>query len=538
MIKSIVFTIVTILILSSILFSYGDSFNVQIDLHYENGDRVPAYELFFIIYPDHKPPFRITPDEIPAQFTLDSGHKYNAELFVNDMFIEGFSIDLISEPTQSFEIYVPTPSGLLFSIFYDDGRTVLEDATISVKSHIGNEWRNLKTAYDGKTYRTWVQSTTYDDNYYTATISLSENINYTVDEIHLDPGESKILIINTSWSKEIDSIKIKTYDNTGSLLKKSKNHYLQILDGNILLREVKIPHFGTLLFDLVPIGEYQLKLIEKISENVFHTWAIEDIVVSGEILVYDIQKESHPITDMNSCNCVSFRFDDLQDFWLTEQQHEIINIFERNNAGLTLGLIGKWNGDDYQNIEFIKSALKNENFELANHGWIHENFSLLSFDEQQTLISDSNEKIFKVFETNPKTFIPPLNAFNQDTLSILEINGFENISSSVHWDEPDSDDVTLNHFPQITEVGYWDNGKQKFVGNNPHKIFEEAIGFSNQYGYAVIMMHPQDFSIFRDGEYTSELDYNALNDLQLLLDMFENSGLDIVPIGQINPKFD
>ena len=73
--------------------------------------------------------------------------------------------------------------------------------------------------------------------------------------------------------------------------------------------------------------------------------------------------------------------------------------------------------------------------------------------------------------------------------------------------------------------------------NDPREIFEEAIEFSNQYGYAVIMMHPQDFSLFRNGEYTSELDYDALNDLQLLLELFENSGLSIVPIGQINQNY-
>jgi hypothetical protein len=50
-------------------------------------------------------------------------------------------------------------------------------------------------------------------------------------------------------------------------------------------------------------------------------------------------------------------------------------------------------------------------------------------------------------------------------------------------------------------------------------------------------MHPQDFSLFRNGEYTSELDYDALNDLQLLLELFENSGLSIVPIGQINQNY-
>ncbi|MCH7647408.1 MAG: hypothetical protein IIA83_02215, partial [Thaumarchaeota archaeon] len=75
MIKSIVTVIFVISLMFGISFSYAESSNVQIDLHYKNNDRVSAYELFFIIYPEHEPPFRITPDEIPAQFTLESGHR-------------------------------------------------------------------------------------------------------------------------------------------------------------------------------------------------------------------------------------------------------------------------------------------------------------------------------------------------------------------------------------------------------------------------------------------------------------------------------
>ena len=530
------YLLVLFMTLSFLSFAYAEQSDIQVDLHYQNGDRVPAYELFFIIYSDHKPPFRITPDEIPAQFTLESGHKYNAELFVNDMFIESFSIDLISNTSQEFDITVPTPSGLLFSIFYDDGYTVLDGAIISVKSHTGNEWRTLKTAYDGETYRTWLQSTTFDDNFYTATISLTDNINYIINEIHLEPGKSETLRITTPWPEKIDRIGIKILDYDGEIIKKSKNHYLQIFSGEILLHEKKIPHFGFVTFTLLPPGEYKLKLIEKFSENIFHTWANKNIIVIGDTLNYEINEEQYPIKNMESCNCISFRFDDIQDFWLTQQQHQVIEIFERNNAGLTLGVIGEWNGNDHQNIEFIKSSLENGNIELANHGWMHENFSLLSFDDQQKLLTDSNNKILQVFDTTPNVFIPPLNAFNQDTLYVLETNGFSHISSSVNWDKPDFNDSKLYHFPQTTEIGYWDNEKQKFVGNNIDNVFLEAIDFSNQYGYAVIMMHPQDFSIFRNGVYTSELDYDALNNLQLLLDMFENSGLKIVPVGKINQK--
>ena len=78
--KSLMFLILFVVTVSFLSFADAETSNVQIDLHYENGDRVPAYELFLIIYPDHKEPFRVIPTEIPAKLTLDDGHFYNAWL--------------------------------------------------------------------------------------------------------------------------------------------------------------------------------------------------------------------------------------------------------------------------------------------------------------------------------------------------------------------------------------------------------------------------------------------------------------------------
>jgi hypothetical protein len=278
-----------------ISFSHADEFNVQIDLHYENGDRVSPYESFFIIYPDHKEPFRIVPTDIPAKLVLEEGHVYNAEFFVNDMFIEGFSIDLISQTSEKFEITVPTPSGLAFSVFYDDGRTLVEDATISVSSHTGFEWRHLKTAYDGKTYRTWVQSTTYDSDHYVATVQLTENIQYVVDEIRLAPGESKTMQITTPWPTQMDYVKIKVFDLDGKVLKKLKNYFVQLIQNDSIIEETRVPHHGIVHLDLLSLGEYELKLIEKISSDVEISWYSKKMILDGSVTLFNIEKNIAPL---------------------------------------------------------------------------------------------------------------------------------------------------------------------------------------------------------------------------------------------------
>ncbi|MGI0015931.1 MAG: hypothetical protein ACREBU_21130, partial [Nitrososphaera sp.] len=38
--------------------------------------------------------------------------------------------------------------------------------------------------------------------------------------------------------------------------------------------------------------------------------------------------------------CIAFRLDDIQDFYLTKSQMEIIRTFENRNTSLTIGVIG------------------------------------------------------------------------------------------------------------------------------------------------------------------------------------------------------
>src|SRR5574341_533686 len=77
---------------------------------------------------------------------------------------------------------------------------------------------------------------------------------------------------------------------------------------------------------------------------------------------------------MTSCNCVAFRLDDIQNYFLNNAQVEIINTFQKNNANLTVGVIGNYFGEDPVITNFLKERLENgtPKIEIANHGWNHE----------------------------------------------------------------------------------------------------------------------------------------------------------------------
>ncbi len=79
-----------------------------------------------------------------------------------------------------------------------------------------------------------------------------------------------------------------------------------------------------------------------------------------------------PAAAAPGCGCVAFRLDHIQDYFLREVQMEVINVFDRKDASLTVGVIGNYFGGDAALVQFVRDkAANNPSFEVANHGWNH-----------------------------------------------------------------------------------------------------------------------------------------------------------------------
>ncbi len=121
-----------------------------------------------------------------------------------------------------------------------------------------------------------------------------------------------------------------------------------------------------------------------------------------------------------SCNCVAFRIDDIQDHWLNNVQIEIVSLFEEKSVPLTMGIIGYHFGEDKKILGMIKKITsETDNFEIANHGWKHEDFSKLAQNQQSNLMKQTNNKISNILGINPTVFVPPFNEFTNDTLTVV-----------------------------------------------------------------------------------------------------------------------
>jgi len=251
---------------------------------------------------------------------------------------------------------------------------------------------------------------------------------------------------------------------------------------------------------------------------------------------------SYSLSQGNSCQCVAFRLDDVEDHYLAEVNMQIMKVFQEKNASLTLGIVGDLFGQDESLV--------------SNHGWNHEDFRRLSKDNQSLLIKATNEKINESLGVRPSVFIAPFDVFNNDTLIALKENGLKYISSIIYYDPGPIgilEDAMPYHFPSTATTSD-DNGTY-WIGI-PHQNTSTQIENSIlKYGFAVVEMHPYEYSTKHDYSYKpfnitdirgtfsyrdfiknwdkARIDWMQIRELELLIDEIRDKGYKIVPIEKL-----
>ena len=242
------------------------------------------------------------------------------------------------------------------------------------------------------------------------------------------------------------------------------------------------------------------------------------------------------LSPLNSCNCVAFRFDDIQKDWLLDVQLEVLETLRENNIPVTIGVIG--NEFEGAVVDHVKQLISEEtsNIEIANHGWKHEDFTLLDINIQSQLMKNTNKKIFDATGQSPKVFIPPFNQANTDTLNAMKQNNFTHYSSSALYSEPPYTLVTsgIYHFPETSTTGGYSKELILFHGLPHTETLKDIQASQKIFGFSVVTLHPQEFSIIKNGTYFNQVDENQIHELELLIDEIQKSDLKIVFLSQIN----
>jgi Lhr-like helicase len=73
-----------------------------------------------------------------------------------------------------------------------------------------------------------------------------------------------------------------------------------------------------------------------------------------------------------------------------------------------------------------------------------------------------------------------------------------------------------------------------FEGVHSEKTFEEIQIGLNNFGFAVVTMHPQEFSMIEDGINTNLVNYKQISELGLLIEKIQDAKLQITFLEEIN----
>ncbi|PIW35510.1 MAG: hypothetical protein COW26_04050 [Nitrosopumilales archaeon CG15_BIG_FIL_POST_REV_8_21_14_020_33_23] len=546
-----------ILLIMTIVFTINLGYSqesgiVQIEVKYTNGDRADFYGMSLIIYQDYnkQPILKKEMVNNPDSVSLPKDHRYKIEVYANGMYGDVGYVDLNSNQ-EKINITIPLSGGLQFNVFYKDGQTPIKSATVSIKSHDGTQWRLGKTNDQGDTIRYWIQSTTKDSDYYTADVYLGEVYLTTLTQIKLIPGltkDQKIIVPIPAIVNDL--IIVSLYKTEFEKVTKQDGDFSVLLKdsiGNIIAKS-NVNIRGEAYFSSIPSNEYSLTILK--NGVVDPLWLEKKAVIIGQENMFKITKNPpSTIPDVidniqtenneliSSCNCVAFRFDDVQDYWLNDVQISYINTFVENEIPLTIGIISDSFGNDQKITKVIKDAASKNKLKIASHGIGNKPFTDFSKQEQEDLVKQSISEILNSVGIRPQIFIPPQNKYNNDTKQVLIENKFTHISGSVLLGESPPyplEGEKLYRFPQDATTGKYSLEKNLFVGISSIDTYSDAINSLKKYGFAVITSHPQEFSTIQNGTYVNQINKEQINELESLIQKLQSNGIRIVSIDKIN----
>src|SRR5689334_15116266 len=236
------------------------------------------------------------------------------------------------------------------------------------------------------------------------------------------------------------------------------------------------------------------------------------------------------------CKCVVFRLDDVNSDFLTKVQINLMDQFISQNQSISLGLIMHRIDPASAVVEKVKEGKQKGLFELDLHGWDHVDYSQLSKEEQLGTLQQASDKMNTIFGQRSQVFIPPYNKFNGDTIGVLQSVGVRIFSSDTSADKnpyfvangmnEGRSDVTLYHLPAMTSFKD-DNGNGTWIKVPIQTILNDVDDSVNRYGYAVVLLHPQNFAKMENNVFVDTVDENEIKDLSLLISQIKSAHLRI-----------
>ena len=515
-----------------------------------NDDLIAHWGLSVEVYQNNSKEIYLELNPAANPFVIDSlplGHTYVVDVFRHDMF-GGFSKVKMSEPTQQITTKIYSLAGVEFEVLYSDDSPV-SGALVEIFSHDGTKWGETITDNRGKSERLWLQQTAKQaEEYYSVTISLNEDFIHSIKKITLNNGFNDVRVA-TSWEHIVDDlITVKLYHSpTNPVTQYDGEFMVELYDVDLnKVRTSKIDSHGEAYFSNLEMNNYYLNVLsipEYASEKPT-LWALKKILIAKDNTFFKIFAFDHDLVESKTkpvlfespditCNCVSFRLDNVQDDYLNNVQMKIVELFEQKNQALTIGVIGTSFGSDDVLVNFLKESIEdNSQLEIANQ---ISDTVITSLDpaEQHKLIRDTNKVISDNLGVSPSVIIPPFGIYDDNTVSVLEQEGIDTISSTSSLDLPPySFDGSILYFPSTTASNVIEPGKF-WHGKTSTQVIDDIEFSMRDYGFAVVQLYPQEHSIRSGWNFDNTVDIKQLYELSIMIDKVNEKGLTIVPLGNI-----
>lgn len=250
--------------------------------------------------------------------------------------------------------------------------------------------------------------------------------------------------------------------------------------------------------------------------GILFTMALANTKTKNEASATSVSSSSPPPL-LSSCKCVIFRFDDVQGWWEHDIQKTVLSTYIHMHTKVTPAVVMVKYGNDTGVVETVKAGQRTGLFEVALHGWHHDNFSAKTLDEQTSDMAKANAKLERLNGVRSNIFVAPYDAVNNDTLKAMQANNLTVLSADANQ--------LPSVFPQIDNetgianvpftVNFIDQNRPlQANGKTSQQILEEIRASIDTNGYAVLLSHPQDFALI-DASGSETMILPQINNTQL-----------------------
>lgn len=232
---------------------------------------------------------------------------------------------------------------------------------------------------------------------------------------------------------------------------------------------------------------------------------------------------------------VVFRNDDVD--IPSEQFKNFNNVFVDNEVPITHGIVPEWfkqNSEDYEAQCEDMRKVKNKDDDLvdfAAHGYSHNGSE---FTQNATILSERTQSIdnffSECFNSTPKTFIPPHNAYSTTAMHILRYSGYDILSAERSSHIQENEVALLGRQNNILEDRKVEFGRSsQFVSNwetsptETHDLEKLKNDFDKSIDKNRIHVQLMHYKVFNDEDIAnleSLIDYMDEEDVKFM--NFEN----------------